>query len=99
MDAADAETLLEEAIAATDNYESKLRLADLGTRTGHITMRQLVGFSAFLPTGGQSSAERLVDGHDAAGFSCSNLAFEGGVGPLFGAVRATFLRPIPLANK
>lgn len=95
--------LLEEAIAATDKYESKLRLMDLlrliGTQIGYVTMRQIVGFIAFLLTGAQSPAERLVDVQDAASFSHSNLAFEGGLGPLFGAVRATFFRPPPIADE
>jgi hypothetical protein len=53
-------------------------------------MRQLVGFIAFLITGGQSAADRLKAGQDATGFAYSNLAFEGGIGPLFDAVRAVF---------
>jgi len=61
----------------------------VGTRVTHVTMRQLVGFVAFLLTGGQQEAERLITGQDAASFSYSNLAFEG-VGPLFDAVRAVF---------
>lgn len=49
----------------------------VGARIGHVTMRQLVGFVAFLLTGGRSATERLVAGQDATGFSYSNLAFEG----------------------
>ncbi len=65
-----------------------LRLVE--TRIGHVTMRQLVGFVAYLLTGGRPAADRLRDGQDASGFSYSDLAFEGGVGPLFDAVRAVF---------
>ena len=50
-------------------------------------MRQLVGFVAYLITGGQSATERVRAGQDTLGFAYSNLAFEGGVGPLFDAVR------------
>lgn len=62
----------------------------VGTRAGHVTMRQLVGFIAYLLTGGQSATDRMRAGQDGFGFSYSNLAFEGGVGPLFDAVRAVF---------
>lgn len=62
----------------------------VGARMGHVTMRQLVGFVAFLLTGGQSAADRLRAGQDATGFAYSTLAFEGGVGPLFEAIRAVF---------
>lgn len=59
----------------------------VSVRLGHITMRQLVGFSAYLLSAGQSAAERLKAGQDATGLSYSNLGFEGGVGTLFDAVR------------
>jgi len=60
------------------------------TRSGHVTMRQLVGFIAYLITGGQSATDRVVAGQDALAFSYSNLAFEGGEGLLFEAVRDVF---------
>jgi hypothetical protein len=79
---------------ALQNPQVLERLTDLlrmvGDRVGHVTMRQLVGFVSFLLTGGQSAADRLRAGQDAAGFSYSNLAFEGGVGRLFDAVRNIF---------
>jgi len=62
-------------------------------RVTHVTMRQLVGFIAFLLTGGQSAAGRMKAGQDSASFSYSNLAFDsdnGGIGPLFAAVRDVF---------
>ncbi len=65
-------------------------LALVSTRTGHVTMRQLVGFVAYLITGGQSATSRVRAGQDALGFSYSNFAFDGGEGALFGAVRAVF---------
>lgn len=79
---------------ALRHLQARARLIDLlqlvGARTGHVTMRQLVGFVAFLITGGQSAADRLKAGQDATGFTYSTLAFEGGIGPLFEAVRAVF---------
>jgi hypothetical protein len=62
----------------------------VASRSVHITMRQLVGFVAYLITGGQSATERVRAGQDTFGFAYSNLAFEGGIGPLFNAVRAVF---------
>ena len=53
-------------------------------------MRQLVGFIAFLLAAGQSAADRLRSGQDAAGLAYSSLAFEGGNGLLFEAVRQVF---------
>ena len=53
-------------------------------------MRQLVGFIAYLITGGQSATDRVRAGQDTLGFVYSNLAFQDGVGPLFDAVRAVF---------
>ncbi len=71
--------------------ERLIQLLELvSTRSGHITMRQLVGFVAYLLTGGQSATDRVRAGQDALGFAYSNLAFEGGIGPLFDAVRAVF---------
>jgi hypothetical protein len=62
----------------------------VGLRLGHVTMRQLVGFLAFLLSAGQAAAERLKGGQDATGLAYSNLAFEGGVGVLFATVRQVF---------
>jgi hypothetical protein len=62
----------------------------VATRTGHVTMRQLVGFIAYLITSGQSATDRVRAGQDTLGFAYSNLAFDGGVGPLFDAVRDVF---------
>ena len=68
---------------------SKL-LEIVGLRLRHVTMRQLVGFVAFLLAGGQSAADRLRSGQDAAGLAYSSLAFERGDGLLFQAVREVF---------
>ena len=62
----------------------------VGSRLRHVTMRQLVGYVAFLLAGGQSAADRLRSGQDAAGLAYSSLAFESGDGPLFQAVREVF---------
>ena len=71
--------------------ERLVRLLELvATRTGHITMRQLVGFISYLITGGQSATDRVRAGQDTLGFVYSNFAFAGGVGALFDAVRAVF---------
>jgi len=59
-------------------------------RLGHVTMRQLVGFIAYLITGGQTAAERIKAGQDPTSFSYANLVFDGGVGSLFDGVRQIF---------
>jgi len=80
-----------EALRDSQVRERLVQLLELvSTRSGHITMRQLVGFVVYLLTGGQSATDRVRAGQDALGFSYSNLAFEGGIGPLFDAVRAVF---------
>lgn len=80
-----------DALRRPQTLERLTRLLQLvGARVPHVTMRQLVGFIAFLLTGGKSATERLIAGQDTAAFSYSNLAFEGGIGPLFDAVRAVF---------
>lgn len=80
-----------EALRDPQVRERLINLLELvSTRAGHITMRQLVGFIAYLLTGGQSATDRVRAGQEALGFSYSNLAFEGGIGPLFDAVRAVF---------
>jgi len=62
----------------------------VAVRLGHVTMRQLVGFVAYLLSGGQSAGERLKAGQDATGLSYSNLAFDEGEGALFEALRRVF---------
>ena len=68
----------------------KLVLGMVGKRVGHITMRQLLGFISFLITGGQPAAERLRAAQDVSTFKYAHLAFSGGIGSLFDAVRAVF---------
>lgn len=69
----------------------------VGSRLHHVTMRQLMGFVAFLLTGGQGATERLKRGQDATRLAYSNLAFEGGIGPLFDAVRQV-VDPVTLTH-
>ena len=54
--------------------ERLTRLLDnVGLRLGHVTMRQLVGYIAFLLSGGRRAAERLKSGQDAIGLGYFNL--------------------------
>ena len=62
-------------------------LHNVGLRLGHVTMRQLVAFIAFLLSGGQPAAERIKSGQDTTGLGYFNLAFEDGIGLLFETVR------------
>lgn len=70
----------------------KERLAALleqASRRGqHTTMRQLMGFLAYLITGGTDSTGRIMSQGDGR-FLFANLVFEGGIGPLFDLVRRT----------
>jgi hypothetical protein len=64
-------------------------LDEVARRGHHATMRQLVGFVAFLITGGAKAVDRLAS-QGSQSYHYAQLAFEGGVGPLFNAVRASF---------
>lgn len=64
-------------------------LEEVARRGHHATMRQLVGFVAFLITGGVDAAARLAM-QDAHTYHYAQLAFEGGIGPLFDAIRMCF---------
>ena len=65
-------------------------LLDQAARRGlHTTMRQLMGFVAFLLTGGTDSTGRLLSQKDDR-FLYANLAFGGGEGPLFDLVQRAF---------
>ncbi|MGI5147200.1 hypothetical protein ACQEVC_12595 [Plantactinospora sp. CA-294935] len=66
-----------------------LMLAEVARRGHHATMRQLVGFVAFLIAGGATAAVRLAS-QGSHRYHYAQLAFEGGVGPLFDAVREVF---------
>lgn len=91
LNAADPAIANRNALREPQVRERMVALLELvATRTGHVTMRQLVGFIAYLITGGQSATDRVRAGQDSLGFSYSNLAFDGGSGALFDAVRAVF---------
>jgi hypothetical protein len=91
LNAADPAITNRNALREPQVRERMVALLELvATRTGHVTMRQLVGFIAYLITGGQSATDRVRAGQDSLGFSYSNLAFDGGGGALFDAVRAVF---------
>lgn len=91
LNPADPAIVNRDALRDPQVRERLVRLLELvATRTGHVTMRQLVGFIAYLITGGQSATDRVRAGQDSLGFVYSNLAFKGGVGALFDAVRAVF---------
>jgi hypothetical protein len=91
LNVADPALANRDALCETQVRERLVTLLELvATRTGHITMRQLVGFVAYLITGGQSATDRVRAGQDTLGFAYSNLAFEDGVGALFDAVREVF---------
>ena len=91
LSAADPAIANRNALRKPQVRERMVSLLELvATRTGHVTMRQLVGFVAYLITGGQSAIDRVRAGQDSLGFSYSNLAFDGGAGVLFDAVRAVF---------
>ena len=64
-------------------------LGEVARRGHHATMRQLVGFLAFLITGGANTVDRLAS-QGSQRFHYAQLAFDGGVGPLFDAVRTAF---------
>ena len=58
-------------------------------RGEHTTMRQLMGYVAYLITGGTDSTGRLRSQKDDR-YLYANLAFEGGEGPLFNLVQRAF---------
>lgn len=64
-------------------------LSQVSRRGGHTTMRQLMGFLAFLITGGTDSASRIASQQDGR-YHYANLAFEHGTGPLFDLVGQAF---------
>lgn len=91
LNAADPAIANRDALREPQVRDRLLQLLELvATRTGHVTMRQLVGFIAYLITGGQSATDRVRAGQDTLGFVYSYLAFQDGVGALFDAVRTVF---------
>jgi hypothetical protein len=90
---------LDDADPAADNV-SLLRTARVGERMAsllahasrqgeHVTMRQLMGFFAYVITGGTDSVARIAE-RDTGRYLYANLAFEMGSGPIFDLVRRSF---------
>ena len=71
----------------TERVKERLAaLLEQASRRGqHTTMRQLMGFLAYVITGGTDSTGRIMSQGDGR-FLFANLAFEGGIGPLFDLV-------------
>jgi hypothetical protein len=66
------------------------RLLNQASRQGqHATMRQLMGFLAYILTGGTDSVGRIASQGDDR-FLYANLVFDGGIGPLFDLVGRSF---------
>lgn len=64
-------------------------LEHVGRRGDHTTMRQLMGYIAYIITGGTDSVQRLRE-LTGTRFVYATLAYEGGDGPLFDLVRTAF---------
>ena len=64
-------------------------LAHASRRGHHTTMRQLMGYLAYIITGGTGSNQRVRELTDTR-FVYATLAFDGGDGPLFDLVRTAF---------
>lgn len=64
-------------------------LSQVSRRGKHVTMRQLMGYLAFVVSGGTDSTTRIMSQGDGR-YLYANLAFDGGEGPLFDLLRSTF---------
>ena len=64
-------------------------LAQVSRRGHHATMRQLMGYVAYIITGGTGFGQRFPESRGMR-FVYANLAFDGGDGPLFNLVRTAF---------
>ena len=64
-------------------------LAHVSRRGRHTTMRQLMGYLAYIITGGTGANQRVGE-QTGTRFVYATLAFDGGDGPLFDLVRTTF---------
>jgi len=75
----------------SERVKSRLAaLLDQASRRGeHVTMRQLMGFLAYILTGGTDSTGRIMSQGDGR-YLYANLVFENGLGPLFDLVRRSF---------
>lgn len=90
IDAADPASRNVARLRSPRVQERLAALLEQAARRGqHTTMRQLMGFVAFLVTGGTDATGRLVSQGDDR-FLYANLAFDGGEGPLFDLVSRAF---------
>ena len=90
LDAADpAKVNVERLREARVQQRVSALLQQVSRRGQHTTMRQLVGFVAYLLTGGTDSSGRIRNQSDGSSLY-ANLAFEGGTGPLFDLIRRSF---------
>jgi hypothetical protein len=90
LDAPDPATANVERLRSERVQERLAALLEQAARRGqHTTMRQLMGYVAYLITGGTDAAGRLISQKDDR-YLYANLAFEGGEGPLFDLVQRAF---------
>lgn len=75
----------------TDRVQVRLAaLLDQASRRGeHATMRQLMGFLAYIMTGGTDATGRIMS-QGSGRYLYANAVFDGGEGPLFDLVRRSF---------
>ena len=75
----------------TSRVQARLAaLLDQASRRGeHATMRQLMGFLAYIMTGGTDATGRIMS-QGSGRYLYANAVFEGGEGPLFNLVRRSF---------
>lgn len=79
------------ALLRTDRVRERMAslLAHASRQGEHVTMRQLMGFFAYVITGGTDSVARIAE-RDTGRYLYANLAFEMGIGPIFELVRRSF---------
>lgn len=79
-----------ERLRTTRVQERLAALLDQASRRGeHVTMRQLMGFLAYVLTGGTDAPARMMS-QGSGRYLYANAVFEGGEGPLFDLVRRSF---------
>jgi hypothetical protein len=90
LDSADPASVNVQRLRSSRVQERLAALLQQAARRGeHTTMRQLMGFVAYLITGGTDATGRLRSQKDDR-YLYANLAFDGGDGPLFDLVRRAF---------
>jgi hypothetical protein len=91
-DLSDADpALINVARLRTDRVQERLAalLAQASRRGEHTTMRQLMGFVAYVLTGGTDATSRIMS-QGSGRYLYANAVFEQGEGPLFELVRRSF---------